>query len=178
MCLTLPLGHEKGGLDTCLIFTVFFKHMYFLVLSGDSAGLDSKYFERRDYSIPIQSLSSNLLHRGKTIHHLEHSMDNKLQNIQHRQWILVTFDRFRREDQILDIMMISKQQIHLVECLLSNANLEVFLEIKQINYIIKINSVFDWHLDESEDNVIEVSIDFLPFPFFYFQSSLSEQSPP
>ncbi|XP_044054968.1 spindle assembly abnormal protein 6 homolog isoform X2 [Siniperca chuatsi] len=30
---------------------------------GDSAGLDSKYFERRDDCIPIYGLSSNLLHR-------------------------------------------------------------------------------------------------------------------
>ncbi|XP_049911481.1 spindle assembly abnormal protein 6 homolog [Epinephelus moara] len=30
---------------------------------GDSAGLDSKYFERRDDSIPIYGLSSNLLHK-------------------------------------------------------------------------------------------------------------------
>ncbi|KAF3691377.1 Spindle assembly abnormal protein 6 -like protein [Channa argus] len=30
---------------------------------GDSAGLDSKYFGRRDDSIPIYGLSSNLLHR-------------------------------------------------------------------------------------------------------------------
>ncbi|XP_040895983.1 spindle assembly abnormal protein 6 homolog [Toxotes jaculatrix] len=30
---------------------------------GDYAGLDSKYFERRDDSIPIYGLSSNLLHR-------------------------------------------------------------------------------------------------------------------
>ncbi|XP_039984570.1 spindle assembly abnormal protein 6 homolog [Xiphias gladius] len=31
--------------------------------TGDYAGLDSKYFERRDDSIPIYGLSSNLLHR-------------------------------------------------------------------------------------------------------------------
>ncbi|XP_029004152.1 spindle assembly abnormal protein 6 homolog isoform X2 [Betta splendens] len=30
---------------------------------GDSTGLDSKYFERRDDSIPVYGLSSNLLHR-------------------------------------------------------------------------------------------------------------------
>uniref|UniRef100_A0A4W6BTS4 Spindle assembly abnormal protein 6 homolog n=1 Tax=Lates calcarifer TaxID=8187 RepID=A0A4W6BTS4_LATCA len=41
-----------------------FKCMCFLlVLRGDYAGLDSKYFERRDDSIPIYGLSSNLVHR-------------------------------------------------------------------------------------------------------------------
>ncbi|XP_022625463.1 spindle assembly abnormal protein 6 homolog [Seriola dumerili] len=39
--------------------------------TGDFAGLDSKYFERRDDSIPIYGLSSNLLHRGKSDRHLE-----------------------------------------------------------------------------------------------------------
>ncbi|TNN61747.1 Spindle assembly abnormal protein 6 [Liparis tanakae] len=31
--------------------------------TGDSAGLDSKYFERRDDSIPVYGLSSNVLHK-------------------------------------------------------------------------------------------------------------------
>uniref|UniRef100_A0A8C2Z947 Spindle assembly abnormal protein 6 homolog n=1 Tax=Cyclopterus lumpus TaxID=8103 RepID=A0A8C2Z947_CYCLU len=38
-----------------------------LVLSGDSAGLDSKYFERRDDNMPVYGLSSNVLHKGKPL---------------------------------------------------------------------------------------------------------------
>ncbi|KAK9520029.1 hypothetical protein VZT92_022715 [Zoarces viviparus] len=30
---------------------------------GDSAGLDSKYFERRDDSTPVYGLSSNVFHK-------------------------------------------------------------------------------------------------------------------
>ncbi|XP_018557381.1 spindle assembly abnormal protein 6 homolog isoform X1 [Lates calcarifer] len=47
---------------------------------GDYAGLDSKYFERRDDSIPIYGLSSNLVHRGNLI-----IFYNELHNIQHKQ---------------------------------------------------------------------------------------------
>uniref|UniRef100_A0A4W6BWM3 Spindle assembly abnormal protein 6 homolog n=1 Tax=Lates calcarifer TaxID=8187 RepID=A0A4W6BWM3_LATCA len=58
-----------------------FKCMCFLlVLRGDYAGLDSKYFERRDDSIPIYGLSSNLVHRGNLI-----IFYNELHNIQHKQ---------------------------------------------------------------------------------------------
>lgn len=34
------------------------------VLRGDCAGLDSKYFSRRDDSVPLYGLTSNQLHRG------------------------------------------------------------------------------------------------------------------
>lgn len=69
----------------CVLQThLHFLH-FFLALRGDSAGLDSKYFERRDDSIPIYGLSSNLLFRGKAslilTYHLEHCIDYKLQNI-------------------------------------------------------------------------------------------------
>uniref|UniRef100_A0A3B4Z1K0 Spindle assembly abnormal protein 6 homolog n=1 Tax=Stegastes partitus TaxID=144197 RepID=A0A3B4Z1K0_9TELE len=41
---------------------------------GHSAGLDSKYFERRDDSNPVYGLSTNLLHKGKTAQ-LEHCIN-------------------------------------------------------------------------------------------------------
>ncbi|XP_062250917.1 spindle assembly abnormal protein 6 homolog isoform X1 [Platichthys flesus] len=42
------------------------RDLHFRNINGDYPGLDSKYFERRDDSIPIYGLSSNLLHREFT----------------------------------------------------------------------------------------------------------------
>lgn len=47
---------------------------FLFVLSGDSAGLDSKYFEKRDDCISIYGLSSNPRQRGKSAHLLKISI--------------------------------------------------------------------------------------------------------
>uniref|UniRef100_H2ST93 Spindle assembly abnormal protein 6 homolog n=1 Tax=Takifugu rubripes TaxID=31033 RepID=H2ST93_TAKRU len=41
--------------------------LYVSVLRGECAGLDSKYFSRRDDSVPLYGLPSNQLHRGNPI---------------------------------------------------------------------------------------------------------------
>ncbi|MED6278739.1 hypothetical protein CHARACLAT_027005 [Characodon lateralis] len=55
---------------------------------GDSAGLDAKYFSSRGDGIPVYSLSSNIMQRGKTNQHLQDLMTNKFQCVLEQQMFL------------------------------------------------------------------------------------------